>query len=139
MREIKFRAWDSDSGKMLYPNSGKGLFEFTGVIHELHNIPVQGGTYTTKIGKMFNGYVMQYTGLKDKNGVGIYEGDRLQNDSGLTWIVKWDKQDARFHLYYEDGVSGVCRMNQGWIIETGCEIIGHIHENPELLEKAGAK
>jgi uncharacterized phage protein (TIGR01671 family) len=70
--------------------------------------------------------LMQYTGLKDLNGVEIYEGD----------IVK---------EYASTRVSAVLRFevewgNHGWNISTGLyEVIGNIHENPELIKKVRNK
>jgi hypothetical protein len=58
-REIKFRAYAYASNKMFYPNSEGGWDLING---ELNALP--------------NTFLMQYTGLKDKNGVEIYEGDR---------------------------------------------------------------
>ncbi|AZB01264.1 hypothetical protein EG359_17320 [Chryseobacterium joostei] len=71
--------------------------------------------------------VGQYTGLNDKNGVEIYEGDILDED-GFLFQVIYDVQNAKFKLkhigpyQYPEWNRGI-RMN----------IIGNIHENPELL------
>ena len=69
--------------------------------------------------------VGQFTGLKDKNGKEIFEGDRTGYDFAYPGgtartesIVKWNEQYARF-----DGCPN------------GCEVIGNIHTNPELIGK----
>lgn len=80
----------------------------------------------------------QYTGIEDKNGVNICEGDIVTNLSGLKWVVSWDEVDARFHLLYADASCGCCRMNKDWVLETEIEVIGNIHDNPELLEAHNA-
>ena len=68
MREIKFRVWDSDFKKMRYLSSTHDIIEFDeNGIGQYHNLQ-------TGYGEWF-GYLMQYTGLKDKNGKEIYEGD----------------------------------------------------------------
>ena len=71
---------------------------------------------------------MQYTGLKDKNGKEIYEGDLLKQKI----IVKWNEKFASWCLYREGW------MFTHWFGEScnpeECEIIGNIYENPELLK-----
>jgi len=85
--------------------------------------------------------IMQYTGLKDKNGVEIFEGDIVHvEENGRVWSVGFD--EASFIAYNQ--------INSNRIIELGlregaefsidgdtsivCEVIGNIHQNPELLE-----
>ena len=93
--------------------------------------------------------LMQSTGLKDKNGVEIYEGDILLNTASENqedwkkWRVHY--ADGRFLIDYKQipkdkrkrknlELEGLCEDNV-WIY--GLEVIGNIYENPELLEKQG--
>lgn len=70
-------------------------------------------------------YFMQYTGLKDKNGKEIYEGD-INQDGG---VVIWNNDDASFCWHYEGIETQPFGEENEW-----CEIRGNIFENPELLE-----
>jgi uncharacterized phage protein (TIGR01671 family) len=78
----------------------------------------------------------QYTGLKDVNGVEIYERDIVSDHNGIG-IIKYSEIEAAYKVSYNDG------LNDGfskWFIDymnrherNSIEVIGNIHENPELL------
>lgn len=106
MREIKFRAWKNS--EMKYSDSFPDLSCF----------------FCLAYGQMGEelGLLMQYTGLKDKNGKEIYEGDILKNDDyERVRIMTWEQDSTEpFPFrYYES--------TDDW------EIIGNIYQNPELL------
>jgi len=150
MREIKFRAWDSCEQKILYVNDGFRIE------HEIDN-----GLIAFKFadnGAFSPFELMQYTGLKDKNGVEIYEGDILQYDvprfsskpspnpkvigtekdyaqikavnGGFVFVRKFWWNDKTFP---EMGDALADLQTKSWI-QDNCEVIGNIYENPELLE-----
>ena len=71
--------------------------------------------------------VGQYPGLTDKNGVKIFEGDILKFRSGI-YSVEWDNEHSKF--LQRDGQFS--RELHIWIAKS--EIVGNIHDNPELLK-----
>jgi len=159
MREIKFRAWD-EQAKIMHHNlqfikSGDLNIGGSDWIIPLEPITNEGWmerlTEHCKEAPHFRDQLklMQYTGLKDKNGKEIYEGCilRLIRGGGVhaydmsdpdadARVVQWDEETAGFTLYMVDmrkQGSGLifCKGNAN----RGCfEIIGNIYENPELLE-----
>jgi len=111
-RDIKFRAWD-----------GVTMLNNVGVlpgIRYVHN--------DTTSWLLSNNFLMQYTGLKDKNGVEIYEGDmchfKNRYDGEYTNAIVYYKNG----FYLDDGLHGI------WDAED-CGVIGNIYENPELLKE----
>ena len=77
--------------------------------------------------------LMQYTGLKDKNGTEIYEGDilkvKMYSGEYENYKVEWDKKYAEFEAYNKDKSNFI--IARVW---SEYEIIGNIFENPELME-----
>jgi len=112
MREIKFRAWDKETNLMSWP--------FT--LHETPTWELSGGGYTITDEDFKESPIMQYTGLKDKNGVEIYEGDVVK-----AWYDEGDSVDIQNCLITIDPRE----PTRGYWNE--CEVIGNIHQNPELL------
>jgi len=112
MREIKFRAWDGErmlSPEDIYIYDGKPCWK-----NEHDHIGVK------------KGVLMQFTGLLDKNGKEIYEGDvvKVMFPVEFVGVVEYDAPEWRI------------RRKSGtlWRFAECPEVIGNVFENPELIE-----
>lgn len=116
MRDIRFRAWDKIENKMMY-------FELIDYMAIQSLIAYTGNIYS-KI------EIMQYTGLKDKNGVEIYEKDKL------LWHNQSDEPD--YDVPYVEFIDGSFKCGSDLLSELDLdtmEVIGNIYESPELLKQ----
>jgi uncharacterized phage protein (TIGR01671 family) len=85
-----------------------------------------------------NYVLMQSTGLKDKNGVEIFEGDIVIRANEAIGYVAYLQQEAGFVVVlkksdYRLGHRNTC---ESYDVTTNHEVIGNIHSNPELLDKS---
>ena len=125
MKELMFRAWDGK--KMIddvIPASETSIIE-------LYDRYEWGETEVKA--------VEQYTGLKDKNGKEIYEGDIVSEEfeydgkkTKTIWQVRWCDYECAFELHY---VSGFEVEDCSLVAddEENCDVIGNIHENADLF------
>lgn len=140
MRELKFRAWVNEHWVDWLPTC-KTLGAYNANI-----IDTDG--YTFEEDNPF--IVEQYTGLKDKNGKEIYEGDIVTETYPLKytnpespdnieaidyWIVKWEEKRAGFAPFCNCDTNGeyLYEVHVPDIVEV--EVVGNIHENSEILEE----
>jgi len=121
MREIKFRTFDK-YGLMRYwefEKDGKDLV-FSMALYE-------------------GDVLMQYTGLKDKNGKEIYEGDvvRCSNLDSGNYVCEWDGEFASFDFKgeFKNILDDSIGCSVGGAQYRNVEIIGNIYENPELMKE----
>lgn len=121
-REIKFRAWNGT--EMSAPFDITSITKddkYSGVVHEYRGMMDEGFFY------LYECKIMQFTGLTDKNGKEIYEGDILRSDVYGN-IEVWFEDGA-----YLFGIKGKSDSYLFQLISTTLDIIGNICENPELL------
>jgi uncharacterized phage protein (TIGR01671 family) len=135
MRDIKFRAWDEEIEEMIYSdkfddyhafsfndNGRLVCYSWTDPLPSPDPLePPQPESYEIK-------NIMQYIGKMDKNGKEIYVGDIVQAEGVSTvYEVRYSEEDSGWYPFVSLRISGYTSMV--------FEIIGNIHENPELLEK----
>jgi len=136
----KFRAWDKENDRMIYPSTedvcfeldddGINIFDLWGEYPEDHVFP------------LLDSVLVQSTGLKDKNGVEIFEGDivKIPINNGFDYL------DGNLSIVkkseYHSGL--ICELLSNTLeylitdeADTGYryEVVGNIYENPELLEQ----
>ena len=142
MRTIKFRAWDDGKKEWLlgyeYPNLGG--FSLDGecvLMGEWANVCTS-FMFENNNRKRTDLKLMQFTGLKDKNGKEIYEGDIVIYDRGVgNWTGK--RMATTHEIVFTEEVnafvmeygSSYIKLRKHW--NYIYEVIGNIHENPELL------
>ena len=128
-REIKFRAWVKESKSMM---SNKKLLDYGYFLNPIGNVCYQ---LDESIIEEVDEYIlMQYTSLKDKNGVEIYEGDIIKDWEGIDiYEIVWNKQWACFELnrLTHKNDTGMDAMDEA---PFHFEVIGNIYENKELLK-----
>lgn len=127
MREIKFRAWQKHHRKMLPVK----IIDFN-----RNTITVDYGEKTIPRFNTFdmeNFELMQYTGLKDKYGTEIYEGDICNcREYECFGKIEWNEDNAGFYFYVAVEGGG---FDEECLYEYAdeLEVIGNIYDNPELL------
>lgn len=141
MRDIKFRGKDRENwhyGDLVKEIRHHDNKLFDGVITHIKNYEYNNGTYVGDMFPVNPETVGQYTGLKDKNGKEIYEGDIINFDyikernyeivfeDGTYWIRDKDNQYISLHEVVE-----ICKRPNNWKVE----VIGNIYDNSELLEE----
>jgi uncharacterized phage protein (TIGR01671 family) len=154
MREIKFRAWDKRKKEMIDLTQSEELYGIMARINHYN------GKFYTTIWKFQDDKpwpdkrvtydeddieLMQYTGLKDKNGKEIYEGDILHYYWKSTLSSSQKPVDQIFEVIFDEGSfqqMEIYRENLQyrkdiaiWHDWADLEIIGNIYENPDLINQ----
>ena len=139
MREILFRGKRIDNGEWVEGSLSIEYYQkFAGV--------VMISPSEDEIYKVDPSTVGQYTGLTDKNGKKIFEGDIIrENYDGAVGVVRFGEYmspsdpDPTLHIgyyvYWQGKEKDFLRADLGyWASRNDVEVIGNIHDNPELLE-----
>jgi len=142
MREIKFRGISKENNKWVFGFYGISAYCSQGTDFTIHpevrtSIRIEGNT------------LGQYSGLKDKEGKEIYEGDILTDKDKNTTIVVWIDEWAMFGCMFHDEwelyrLKGVKEIDESmfWtfpIENNQLEVIGNIHENADLFSERSVK
>ena len=139
-RRIKFRAWHTEQKKM-YSAGELGIDQLTIMPDGRGFANISG--ISTKLSQIDNGRKMiplQYTGLKDKNGKEIYEGDILDRNDNILCAVTFEDGKFGWNIRYKNPKDnqrqdyfGRCYASQEGGIKL--EVIGNIYEHSYLLDK----
>ena len=144
-REIKFRGKRPCTGEWVY---GMLIYDILGICYIVLGISddSETGISTLRYAKVDPSTVGQYTGLEDKNGTEIWEGDIFKEDSsGIVRSVfrvpgglAFEDNPVSFGYDHRAPVypySSIAEMqNASWLSQC-CEVIGNIHDNHELLKR----
>ncbi len=113
MREIKFKIWNNRTNDM-------SIDSFT--ILDLMN--------RSKTFDVDDVIFLQFTGLKDKNRVDIFEGDIVKSSWSTVFLVYFDEHSCQFQAKLKNGLE----REMDYFGINSFEVIGNIHQNPELFQ-----
>ena len=123
-REIKFRGKRVDNGEWKYGT----VMVWNGCAQIIQHDFMLNNLWSVEKIRVLPKTVGQFTGLKDKDGNEIYEGDMVQHNAwDYPFEVIFHQEKARF----------VCKMKTGltqYIDYENIQLVGNIHDNPELLK-----
>ena len=133
MKEISYRAWLKDEKKMVEVKSihfgtKKIIYGYSENSHSYGNVSC----------KFDDCELMQYTGLEDKNGKKIFDGDIVIGyfPYGEKGVVVWDEKRCGFYIlpYWEHGVGRASNDKYYKMNATKLEVIGNVYDNPIYLK-----
>lgn len=146
MREILFRGKRVDNGEWVqgfYVCKKRPYFKDKGVNLEhiiCDNVEVEDGNYKQFVDTIMTTYIVdpetigQYTGLTDKNGRKIFEGDIVIFDyidyEDERGVVQWDSDIAKFIITFS-----TFAIDFDNVYGRELEVVGNVYDNPEMMEK----
>lgn len=139
-RKIKFRGKSKKTRKWLYGYLGESKFSILDYVYtdkvifdNVLSFNTDNSTYVVKDLSVEEDTICQFTGLYDKNGTDIYEGDIVlqqgYHGNKQPMVVKFEC--GAFIVGYHEGSS---TKRRPMLLNSQCEVIGNIFDNPELLE-----
>ena len=120
MRQIKFRGKRTDTGEWIYGDllTSNGteceISDWNDVVYSRYDVDPD--------------TVGQFTGLLDKNGKEVYEGDIITDSDGDVGQMCWDEGCLEYYTQYNDG------LQDRFSCWHPCEVVGNNFDNPELME-----
>jgi len=120
-REIKFRGLELEHKYMVFGS----LINYD-PIPEIQETSLGEMDYDYTTYEVIPESVGQFTGLKDVNGIEIYEGDIIGNDKRIG-VVCWNQKNFRYWVETTD------KLNDWFLPDSKYKVLGNIHENPELI------
>ena len=139
MREIKFRAWDNDYKEWITTRIGMFIEDGDPIIYDRKAGDEDQLVFYNRPERHIE--IQQFTGLRDKSGKEIYEGDIVKTHfkEGFDRLDSWPEKDEIGVITIPDNLFEsayiLCRRDKCGIHRVS-EVIGNIFENPELLEAA---
>jgi hypothetical protein len=138
MREIKFRAWDGFKFGYVHFGARQIIWPAPDYFDQTFSGRYEGTPEQVRFTKV--DAFQQFTGLKDKNGKEIYEGDLIEYRSHPAKMqickVVWDETSARFMAYrLDEGQDGRDKQWWSFFSASHLKVIGNIYENPELIRQ----
>jgi len=136
-REIKYRVWDIEDKRWI-KQSWKFHLEGDGTFHTYQKNIYEGNMEYNEVRQEFY-TIQQFTGLKDKNGKDIYEGDLVTDTQNNLYEVYWLDVNATFDLAIRNETETShlgynTQLSAEDILSANIEVIGNIFDNKDLLK-----